>query len=132
MSTISRFVANRYLRTPGPSHHTIEQRVEWMYAFDVHCNSYFPFFLWTTVFQYFLLPLLLRPGILGRFLSNGIHVVAVFQYCYVSFLGFNVLPFLHNTQYWLAPAAVFALVMLLLTLFTSLNLTRLLLSITFG
>ena len=36
--------------------HTIDQRVEWLYAFDVHCNAYFPMFLALYVLQYFLSP----------------------------------------------------------------------------
>lgn len=59
-------MSNRYLRTLGTSSHAVEQRVEWcakresvrltsgvtfatpslrMYAFDVHCNSFFPVFV---------------------------------------------------------------------------------------
>ncbi len=40
-----RFLANRCLRRKTLHSHATEQHVEWMYAFDVHCNSYFPLFL---------------------------------------------------------------------------------------
>eukprot|EP01051_Picozoa_sp_SAG22_P021127 SAG22_NODE_4542_length_1239_cov_2.242105_2_plen_307_part_01 len=43
-ATAGWFVANKWLRVP-PRAHNIEQAVEWLYAFDVHCNSYFPLFL---------------------------------------------------------------------------------------
>ena len=33
--------------------------MEWLYAFDIHCNSFFVSFLFTHVLQYLLLPLLL-------------------------------------------------------------------------
>lgn len=39
-----RFVANRFFRTELLPH-AVEQRVEWAYAFDVHCNSFFPLFI---------------------------------------------------------------------------------------
>merc|ERR1712113_724973 len=48
------FVSNKYLRVQ--SFHGVEQRMEWMYAFDIHCNSFFPLFLVLYVIHYFLLP----------------------------------------------------------------------------
>ena len=36
-----RFVANRFLRKRNLPAHQVEQAVEWLYSFDVHCNSYF-------------------------------------------------------------------------------------------
>jgi len=62
ISTALWYVANTYLREDSTGTHTMEQKVEWLYAFDVHCNSYFPFFMTVNVGQYFLLPLLLRKG----------------------------------------------------------------------
>ena len=60
----SRLLSNRYLRTVATLSHSVEQRVEWcvaimcieaalrglhatgrLYAFDVHCNAYFPLFI---------------------------------------------------------------------------------------
>ena len=58
-----RLLSNRYLRTVATLSHSVEQRVEWcvalrcgvqlcgshapdrLYAFDVHCNAYFPLFI---------------------------------------------------------------------------------------
>lgn len=41
---VCRLIANKFLRKKLHSHQ-VEQHVEWLYAFDVHCNSYFPLFL---------------------------------------------------------------------------------------
>lgn len=38
-------MANRFLRKRNLPQHQVEQHVEWLYAFDVHCNSWFPLFL---------------------------------------------------------------------------------------
>lgn len=58
-----------YLRAtlpPPPAHsHTpvpTAADIEWLYAFDVHCNAFFPAFLTIYVVQYFLLPLFLGGG----------------------------------------------------------------------
>ncbi|PPD79916.1 hypothetical protein GOBAR_DD23146 [Gossypium barbadense] len=42
------FLTNAYLREEAPNTCVVEQRVEWqvwLYAFDVHCNSFFPMFV---------------------------------------------------------------------------------------
>ncbi|KAL2936313.1 Protein unc-50-like protein [Bienertia sinuspersici] len=39
------FLTNNYLREEAPNSYVVEQRVEWLYAFDVHCNSFFPLFV---------------------------------------------------------------------------------------
>lgn len=58
-----------YLRAtlpPPPAHsHTpvpTAADIEWLYAFDVHCNAFFPGFLSIYVIQYFLLPVFLGGG----------------------------------------------------------------------
>ncbi|RXH99908.1 hypothetical protein DVH24_021710 [Malus domestica] len=42
LATFCWFLTNSYLREEAPNSHVVEQRVEWLYAFDVHCNSFFP------------------------------------------------------------------------------------------
>jgi hypothetical protein len=60
-----------------------------MYAFDVHCNSYFPLFVMLYVVQFFLCPLLLSPGFLPTLLSNLLYAVTLSYYHYTQFLGYN-------------------------------------------
>ena len=45
VSSAAWYAANRFLRRRNLPSHAVEQHVEWLYAFDVHCNSYFPLFL---------------------------------------------------------------------------------------
>jgi UNC-50 family len=40
-----RFVGERFLKKKVQHHHTTEQSLEWLYAFDVHCNSFIPMFV---------------------------------------------------------------------------------------
>jgi len=44
IATASREIANRYLTVTQSSSH-VRQQVEWLYAFDIHCNSFFPVFV---------------------------------------------------------------------------------------
>ena len=43
ISTLCRDIANRHLVVQNSSSH-VRQQVEWLYAFDIHCNSFFPVF----------------------------------------------------------------------------------------
>ncbi|GBG69378.1 hypothetical protein CBR_g4071 [Chara braunii] len=84
----------------------LEQRCCRLYAFDVHCNSFFPLFIQLYVLQYFLSPLLLAPGFIPALLSNLLYATAFCYYHYVSFLGYDVLPFLERTTFFLYPIGV--------------------------
>ena len=55
------------------AHGSTEQKVEWMYAFDIHCNAFFVMFLLTHVLQYLLLPFLLSKSFFASLLANTLH-----------------------------------------------------------
>ncbi len=50
VASVGSHVANKYLRQASHSH-SVQQEVEWMYAFDVHCNAFLCSFLLTYVLQ---------------------------------------------------------------------------------
>ncbi|KAI8800603.1 protein unc-50 [Cladochytrium replicatum] len=86
--------------------HSTEQSVEWAYAFDVHCNSFFPTFLLTYVLQFFFIPILTQDSWICLFFGNTLYLVAGCYYVYITFLGFSALPFLKNTTIFLYPIVV--------------------------
>ena len=127
------FVANRYLLKDTGNHSiTVHQRVEWLYAFDVHCNAYFPLFLILYVLQYFLTPFLLgnANGTVCGWLSSVMYGVAFSYYHYITFLGYDALPFLRDTQRFLVPVAV-VWVCTLVSVLVGFNPTRTVLSMYF-
>lgn len=131
VATASWWFANNRLRVP-PTVHNVEQKVEWMYAFDVHCNSYFPFFLAVYVVQFFLIPLLLKdPCFLCTFLANTLYACACCYYWYITFLGYQVLPFLTKTTVFLYPCVVVGSIYIV-GLVTRTNMSVTVLSIYFG
>ncbi len=107
------------------------EAVEWLYAFDVHCNAFLPLFLLLHVGQYLLLPLLLRPGMLAALASNTLYAAAFSVYHYLTFLGYSELPFLHRCEIFVYPIAGILLV-LLLSLPLGLNCTATVAYIYFG
>ncbi|KAJ6965109.1 protein unc-50 [Populus alba x Populus x berolinensis] len=90
LATCCWFLTNAYLREEAPNSHVVEQRVEWLYAFDVHCNSFFPMFVMLYVIHYFLSPLLVAHGFIPVLLSNLLFMVAASYYHYLNFLGYYV------------------------------------------
>ena len=44
IATVGRELANRHL-TDHKSNSHVRQSVEWLYAFDIHCNAFFPVFV---------------------------------------------------------------------------------------
>ena len=76
----------------GQSAHTVEQRVEWLYAFDVHCNSYFPVFLMLYVVQYLLSPLLLARTFISSLLAIALYGFALSLLPLHELLGLQCLP----------------------------------------
>ncbi|EXB63681.1 hypothetical protein L484_027024 [Morus notabilis] len=108
LATFCWFITNSYLREEAPNSHVVEQRVEWqvLYAFDVHCNSFFPMFVMLYVIHYFLSPLLIAHGFIPVLLSNLLFMVAASYYHYLNFLGYDVLPFLEKTAFFLYPIGV--------------------------
>merc|ERR1712087_240319 len=117
ISSVCWYLANTYLRSKGSHSHTVEQRVEWLYAFDVHCNSYFPVFLALYVAQYLLSPLLLQRTFISSLLSIALYGFSLSYYHYMNFLGYSALPFLDQTDLFLYPIGVICLVAVIAVLF---------------
>jgi len=81
----------------------VKQSVEWLYAFDIHCNAFFPFFVVTYGVQFFLLPIVLDDSLFALIVANTLYAIAFSWYFYITHLGYRALPFLKNTEAFLYP-----------------------------
>lgn len=108
IATVGWWFANKYLRVHHS--HSVEQEVEWLYAFDIHCNAFFPFFVLLCPVQYLLLPFVMGDSFLGTALGNTLYAAAFVAYVYIHFLGYMALPFLQRTQVFLYPVVAVAVV----------------------
>ncbi|KAJ2774339.1 hypothetical protein IWQ56_000622 [Coemansia nantahalensis] len=99
VATASWAAANRFLR--HQSVHAADQRVEWQYAFDVHCNAFFVFSAFAYVLQLLFLPVLMKTSWISLFLGNTLFATAAAAYTYITYLGFRALPFLHRQELFL-------------------------------
>ncbi|BGP25318.1 UNC-50-like protein [Rhodotorula toruloides] len=100
-------LSNRFL-THATHVHATDQKVEWLYAFDVHANSFFPLFLQLYVAQLLLAPVVTRSNWVCLWVGNTLYLAAFTQYAYVTYLGYNALPFLIRSELLLFPVAIFA------------------------
>ena len=116
LATAVRSFANASLRAPTPPH-TVEQHVEWMYALDVHCSAYWPVFLVLHVVHLLLLPLCLPDTFTALLLGNSLYAAAAALYCYYTFRGYLVLPFLRRTTALLYPVVLLSVLFVLSLLF---------------
>jgi len=121
VASIGRAVSNAHLLTvtssnaavggsataqpPSSSSLHVRQTVEFMYAFDIHCNAFFPLFVMLYGVQFFLLPIVLGRNFMAFFISNVLYSIAFGRYFYVTHLGYRALPFLSNTEIFLFPIA---------------------------
>lgn len=108
------FISNKYLRTA--SFHGVEQKMEWMYAFDIHCNSFFPLFLVLYVVHYFLLPILVNPTFTAAVVGNSLYALALCYYLFITSLGYSMLPFLERTEVFLYPMVPVCIIVGIITM----------------
>merc|ERR1711862_519439 len=102
------------------------------YAFDIHCNSYVPFFMLAYIAQFCLLPVLNSESATAAFFANMLYALAFSAYFYVTHLGYRALPFLTRTEFYLYPMVtvfvLFAVSIALLPFGVKINATRVCLS----
>jgi len=106
ISTLLWAISNHFFTHSSHTHAT-DQGVEWQYAFDIHTNSFFPLFLNLYVLQLILAPLVLRHNWVSLWIGNSVYLVAVTQYSYVTYLGYNSLPFLIKSEILLIPILLY-------------------------
>lgn len=108
------FFCNKFLlshpRTSG-------NRIEWAFCFDVHLNSFLPFFVILHGVQLPFLWFILGEHYLSIMLGNAFWTVAAGYYWYITFLGYNIQPQLQKSSIYLAPlvaVVIFFLISLIL------------------
>eukprot|EP00934_Nitzschia_sp_Nitz4_P008347 Nitzschia sp. Nitz4//scaffold6_size259037//205874//206774//NITZ4_001109-RA/size259037-augustus-gene-0.303-mRNA-1//1//CDS//3329556998//8337//frame0 len=109
VASLGREIANRHLTDHKSSSH-VRQSVEWLYAFDIHCNAFFPVFVLLYGVQFFLLPLVLGQSLVALVVSNTMYAAGFAWYWYITHLGYRALPFLCQTEVFLFPIAAVAIV----------------------
>lgn len=111
IATISWYISKKFLMIDSNS----SSLLEWSYCFDVHCNAYLVIWFALYLIQFFILPILKMNNFISTLLGNSLYLSALSYYSLISFYGFNALPFLHKTEYLLAPILIFGLMFIIFT-----------------
>ncbi len=125
VASVGQLISNQYLikqkhddvmgagAGSGSGADTTTDLVEWMYAFDIHCNSFFPFFIIIYMIQYFILPIVLSTSFFAFVTSNVLYTIGFGYYFYITHLGYRSLNGLKNTEVFLIPMVVVVFVFVL-------------------
>lgn len=120
IATVMWFIGNRYLVRHGKS----DVDLEWGYAFDVHLNAFFPVLMILHCVQLVLInPLIAKDWFVSVLIGNTFWLVALGYYIYITFLGYNVLPFVKKSVALLSPMLLL-IVIYLISLATRWNITK--------
>lgn len=92
------------------------ETLEFGYCFDVTIRAFFPVYVLLYVVQFLLLPLLARHNAVSNIFANTLYLAALCYWTVISFLGYNTLPFLHNTEVLLLLLVVWLISWLIATL----------------
>jgi hypothetical protein len=130
MSYANYIIANKYLRNTNSCNEGKSNSLEFLYCFDIHCNSFFPMFVLLYVVQFFLIPVLDSDNFLSVFVANLMYGFSFSYYHFITCKGFSALVFLKNTEVFLLPIVVFIPVFVLFTIMR-LNPTSIILSLYF-
>lgn len=124
VASVGQLISNQYLIKQkhddvgvgpgaGAGVDTTTDLVEWMYAFDIHCNSFFPFFIIVYMIQYFILPIVLSTSFFAFVTSNVLYTIGFGYYFYITHLGYRSLNGLKNTEVFLIPMVLVVFVFVL-------------------
>lgn len=120
IATVMWFIGNKYLIRHGKG----EVDLEWGYAFDVHLNAFFPVLMILHCLQLvFINPLIAKDWFVSVFVGNTFWLIALGYYIYITFLGYNVLPFVKKSIALLSPM-ILLVVIYIITLATRWNITK--------
>lgn len=80
--------------------------VEWGFCFDVHLNSFYPFFFILHGVQLPFLWLIQADTFFSVIVGNLFWLVASAYYWYITFLGYNIQPHLQKSSIYLVPLVI--------------------------
>ena len=115
-STVTWLIANIYI---CKEELLTKQRVEWLYSFDIHCNSYWVLSFFLYIMQLLFFSFLTSKSFISTLLSNILFGFSFSYYIYICFLGYLYLPFLNKklVTYMLYPIIPIFLAFSFMTIF---------------
>lgn len=118
LTSVSWWISNNWLLNNSYMG-DLHREVDWPFSFDIHCNGYFFYFMWSKVFSFLSLPILCLSPFFSRLVGNSLLLVGVSGYFYITFLGYLELPMVIQQQKLLYPIPLCVIFLLGATFFSS-------------
>ncbi|KAF9898707.1 hypothetical protein EC991_010521 [Linnemannia zychae] len=83
------------------------------------------------IVQMVFMKILVKDVWICTMLGNTLYMTAIVYYCYITFLGYNALPFLRHPEMFLYPITIFAIVYII-ALILGINISSKVLALYFG
>lgn len=119
-ASVTWVIVNRFFISTG-NFGEAKTETDWQYSFDVHCNGFFTYFMWTKVAQFILFPIAIGDSSLAQVLANGLHMVGIATYFHNVCLGYLELPMLVRQERLAYPIPIVVVLFTIITLFSSWN-----------
>mmetsp|Transcript_5161 Transcript_5161/g.5298 ORF Transcript_5161/g.5298 Transcript_5161/m.5298 type:complete len:279 (-) Transcript_5161:28-864(-) len=97
ISFVLRYLIETYYKNEDLTMNKI-QNIEYFYAFDIHSNSFVPFYFCVSTVQFILLPILVNDGKASLVLGNTLYATGSLFYLMVTTSGYFSLPYIKRTS----------------------------------
>ena len=98
IAMVSKFVIDKFFKSDELGINR-EQNIEYVYAFDIHCNAFVTLYFFCAVIPYIILPIVNGYKLFQVIIANTLLCIGVLYYCYVTFMGYFSLPFVRKNKF---------------------------------
>ncbi len=95
ISMISKIVIDKYFNNS-----TTNQTIEFIYAFDIHCNGFVPMYTFCGIIPFIFIGITSKDNYMIQvLLTNASLCIGILYYSYVTFISYFSLPFVRKNKF---------------------------------
>ena len=95
ISMISKIIIDKYFNNS-----TTNQTIEYIYAFDIHCNGFVPMYTFCVIIPFIFIGITSKDNYMIQvLLSNSLLCIGILYYSYVTFISYFSLPFVRKNKF---------------------------------
>ena len=95
ISMISKIIIDKYFNNS-----TTNQNIEFIYAFDIHCNGFVPMYTFCSIIPFIFIGITSKDNFMIEILfTNSSLCIGILYYSYVTFISYFSLPFVRKNKF---------------------------------
>ncbi len=95
ISMISKIIIDKYFNNS-----TSNQNIEFIYAFDIHCNGFVPMYTFCSIIPFIFIGITSKDNYMIEILfTNSSLCIGILYYSYVTFISYFSLPFVRKNKF---------------------------------